>query len=308
MVSTPLRWAIAAVFFAGLAVGGWPWGRMAPRVRSALATFGALEVAVALTALGHFFLTDLYHSLYPALYALAGDHPVADQALKAGLAAVILFPPAFLMGGTLPMMGQFMVRVVGRLSTTGTALYSLNTFSSAVGALAAGFAAAHGGVDRLCLGSGHPGRGGALDKTVCPGPAEFRLHLRHRAGVFPGRPVPWITDGQRLGPHPASAPHGVLGVLLLLSAVVIAASPWAFHAATDGLNYVGAGAGWREYLSAVSATAMVLPGILLGAVLPYLLRAVEASRPEPGQIIGQLREGSHATATRNWRGDIWTPS
>ncbi|SEQ04521.1 spermidine synthase [Ectothiorhodospira magna] len=391
MVSTPLRWAIAAlfflsgfaalvyqvlwvrelgllfgstaqaaalaiaVFFAGLAVGGWFWGRMAPRVKSALATFGLLEVAVALTALGHFFLTDLYHGLYPALYALIGDHPWADQALKVGLATLILFPPAFLMGGTLPMMGQFMVPVVGRLSTTGTALYALNTFGSAVGALAAGFLLPvllgfHGayllaigidlvvGIIAILLGRRIRSRGtGTHPAPVEPFPAEvvagepasqwsslpprlvgviafasglatlgvevlwtrlFAQVLQNSVYTYAIVLVSFLV-ALSLGALMANAlarirrlpPQGVLGVLLLLSAGVIAASPWAFHAATDGLNYVGAGAGWRDYLAAVSATAiavMVLPGILLGAVLPYLLRAVEASRPEPGRIIGQL--------------------
>ncbi|ANB02857.1 fused MFS/spermidine synthase [Ectothiorhodospira sp. BSL-9] len=390
MVSTPLRWAIAAlfflsgfaalvyqvlwvrelgllfgstaqaaalaiaVFFAGLAAGGWFWGRMAPRVRSALATFGVLEVAVALTALGHFFLTDLYHSLYPALYALAGDHPVADQALKAGLATLILFPPAFLMGGTLPMMGQFMVRVVGRLSTTGTALYALNTFGSAMGALAAGFVLPmllgfHGayllaigidlsvGIIAIVLARRILSRESRTELPSMPSPAETAATAAvSRWPSLPPRLVGVIAFASglatlgvevlwtrlfaqvlqnsvytyaivlvsflvalTLGSLMANAlarlkrmpPHGVLTVLLLLSAGVIGASPWAFHAATDGLNYVGAGAGWRDYLTAVSATAMavmVLPGILLGAVLPYLLRVVEASRPEPGRIIGQL--------------------
>lgn len=342
-----------AVFFAGLATGGWFWGRMAPRVRSSLAAFGALEVAVALTALGHFFLTDLYHGLYPTLHALAGGHPFADQALKVGLAAAILFPPAFLMGGTLPMMGQFMVRAVGRLSTTGTALYALNTFGSAVGALAAGFALPvllgfHGayllaiGIDltvgMVALGlARHILSHETSSRTPASSPAETpdtAQALRWPAlptrvvGVIAfasglatlGVEVLWtrlfaqvlqnsvytyaivlvsFLVALSLGSLAANAlarlrhlpPHAVLGVLLLLSAGVIAASPWAFHAATDGLNYVGAGAGWRDYLAAVSVTAiavMVLPGILLGAVLPYLLRAVEASRPEPGRIIGQL--------------------
>ncbi len=343
-----------AVFFAGLAVGGWFWGRMAPRVQSALATFGALEVAVALTALGHFFLTDIYHGLYPALYALIGNHPVADQALKASLATLILFPSSFLMGGTLPMMGQFMVRVVGRLSTTGTALYALNTFGSAVGALAAGFVLPmwlgfHGayllavGIDftvgiitlvlsRVIQADQAHASPTSDPSASCPVDPALTAHwptvslrlvgvIAFASGLATlGVEVLWtrlfaqvlqnsvytyaivlvaFLVALTLGSLMANAlarlkslpPSAVLIVLLLLSSAVIAASPWVFHAATDGLNYVGAGAGWRNYLVIVSVTAltvMVLPGILLGAVLPYLLRTVETSRLEPGWIIGQL--------------------
>ena len=61
--------------------------------------------------------------------------------------------------------------------------------------------------------------------------------------------------------------------------------------ATAGLTYVGSGAGWMEYLTAVSGIAllvMVLPGVMLGAVLPYLLRVVQAANPQPGPAIGGL--------------------
>src|SRR5690606_19580038 len=60
-------------------------------------------------------------------------------AAKAVVAATILLPPAFLMGGTLPLMGQFLVRSREQLGTMGSALYAVNTAGGAAGALAAGF-------------------------------------------------------------------------------------------------------------------------------------------------------------------------
>jgi spermidine synthase len=128
-----------AIFFAGIAVGGWFWGRRAARSADSLRTFGLLEVGVAVTALGHFVLLDVYHALYPRMHALVGDAPVLDTTAKALVAATLLFPPALLMGGTLPLMGQHLVRTRDRLATTGTTLYAVNTAGSAAGALAAGF-------------------------------------------------------------------------------------------------------------------------------------------------------------------------
>lgn len=128
-----------AIFFAGIAAGGWHWGRRAARVGSSLRTFGLLEIGVAVTALSHFVLVDAYHALYPGLHALVGDAPVLDTTMKAVVATTLLFPPAFLMGGTLPLMSQHLVHHPDRLATTGTTLYAVNTAGSATGALAAGF-------------------------------------------------------------------------------------------------------------------------------------------------------------------------
>ncbi|MCG5549422.1 fused MFS/spermidine synthase [Halorhodospira halochloris] len=339
-----------AVFFAGLAAGSWVWGRLAPRLRSPLAGFGLLEIGVAITALGHFLLYDLYHAIYPALYGLAGDLAAADLALRISLATLILFPPAFLMGGTFPMIGQFMVRAPRRLATTGTALYALNTFGSVLGALAAGFflPMALGfsgtyllaiaidlsvGAAALILARGQAAKRACADPLTSPSkPATSTLE----AGGLSSRLVLWIAfasgfvtlavevlwtrlfaqvlqnsvytyaivlvafllalslgsiASHGLARIPRFNPRHVLLALLTIAAAVVAVSPWAFHSATAGLTYVGSGAGWAEYLTAVSGIAllvMVLPGVMLGAVLPYLLRVVQAANPQPGPAIGQL--------------------
>lgn len=339
-----------AVFFAGLAAGGWFWGARAPRLRSALTGFALLEIGVGAAALGHLLLSDLYHALYPLLRAVAGEHVGADLLLRAGVATLILFPPAFLIGGTLPMMGQFLVRNGGRLGTTGSGLYAQNTFGAATGALAAGFvlppALGLRGAYLLAIG---------IDVLV----GLMALALAHHwPSAAPNRPEPRAApspralrgDPGRLSPKLITAialgsgfvtlgvevlwtrlfaqvlqnsvytyaivllafllalaigavaanglarlrapdPRWLLFGLLVVSALVIAASPWTFQLATDGLSYIGAGAGWIDYLAAVAGVVllvMVLPGVIPGAVLPYLLRVVEADRREPGEVIGRL--------------------
>jgi spermidine synthase len=128
-----------AIFFTGLATGGWFWGRRAGRHPRPLHGFGWLEIGVAAAALTHFVLLDVYHLVEPHLLPLVTRVPVADTLLKAAVAAALLLPASFLMGGTLPMLGQHVVRDRQRLGTTGTLLYAVNTGGSAVGALAAGF-------------------------------------------------------------------------------------------------------------------------------------------------------------------------
>jgi len=128
-----------AIFFAGLAAGGAYWGHRSAHASSGLRLFGLLEIGVAATALGHFLLLDAYHGLYPALYGWIGSAPALDLLAKFMIATVILFPPSFLMGGTLPAVSQHLVRHRGQLGQVGSRLYALNTAGSAAGALAAGF-------------------------------------------------------------------------------------------------------------------------------------------------------------------------
>jgi len=128
-----------AIFFAGLAIGGWWWGGRASALRDPLAGFGWLELGVAATALGFLLLLQVFVAVEPALVALLGDGPVADTFIRAGVATVVLLPPSILMGGTLPLLGQHLVRERAALGRTGSLLYAVNTLGSALGALAAGF-------------------------------------------------------------------------------------------------------------------------------------------------------------------------
>ncbi len=128
-----------AVFFLGLSAGGLVWGRRAARIADPLRAYALLEVAIAASAMLYFFLLDLYRWLLPGLFAGLADRPGVFLLVKLALATSVLFPPAFFMGGTLPVMGQYLVRRADELGRTATLLYAVNTVGAAAGALAAGF-------------------------------------------------------------------------------------------------------------------------------------------------------------------------
>jgi len=360
-----------AIFFAGIALGGWFWGRRAAASPSPLRGFGLLELGVAATALGHFVLLDAYVALYPAIHAIVGGTPALETLAKAVIATVVLLPPAFLMGGTLPLMAQHLVRARDELGRTGSALYAVNTAGSATGALAAGFvlplALGFTGAYLLAVGldlavglgavalarraavgaasttgRGDPtaqgqatavGAGEAPAVRAAPAaaaavvwrpaglPVSLVWVLAFASGVATlGIEVVWtrlfaqvlqnsaytyalvlsaFLLALALGASAANAlarlgrprPDRVLGVLLLAAAAVAATSPWLFYEVTDGMAYVGRDLAWSGYLLAVAGVAAVvvlLPGIVLGAVLPYLLRVLEASERAPGELVGRL--------------------
>ncbi len=128
-----------AVFFAGLSIGSRLWGRHARSAKRPLRTYAWLEIAIAVSAMAYFVLLDAYHAVYPWLFSQFAPHPVVFVAVKAMLAAVALLPPAIFMGGTLPLMGQHLIRNAGDLGRTASLLYAINTLGAGVGAFAAGF-------------------------------------------------------------------------------------------------------------------------------------------------------------------------
>jgi len=128
-----------AVFFLGLAFGGWALGRVADRLRNPLRTYAWLELGVGSSALFYFLLFDVYRAVQGPLFGAIGYRPAILILVKFALAAGILFLPAFLMGGTLPVMAQVLVRRRSQLGARVTLLYAANTTGAAAGALAAGF-------------------------------------------------------------------------------------------------------------------------------------------------------------------------
>ncbi len=337
-----------AIFFAGIALGGWYWGRRAGKQASALATFGWLEISVAATALGHFILLDVYHLAYPAMYSAVGHVGPADTVLKILLAALVLLPPAFLMGGTLPMLGQYLIRVPSDLGRLGSLLYALNTGGAACGALAAGFvlpmwlgfSGAYGlaigldflvGLSALILARRWSEQStrtpvpevekATTDTAVLPLSARLVWLIAFVSGMTAlAVEVIWtrlfsqvlqnsvytyalvlvvfllsLTLGAALANRLCRLPRAKTGMvmvgLLVASAVLVAASPVLFQFTTDGLGYVGAGQAWHDYLRSVGIVAivvMLVPGMVLGAILPYLLRLLQDRRASAGELIGRL--------------------
>ena len=127
-----------AVFFLGLALGSWFWGRRAATARNPMRSYAGLELGIALTALAYFAVIGLFRALYPALYQNIGFLPLRF-ALKGVLAMVLILPPAFCMGGTIPMMGQALINSRQAFGSKAAGLYATNTIGAALGAFAAGF-------------------------------------------------------------------------------------------------------------------------------------------------------------------------
>ncbi|AYC33062.1 spermidine synthase [Pseudomonas cavernae] len=121
-----------SAFFAGLALGGFLFGRWADRLSRPVRLYSFLELAVAVLGVGS--TLGLAHA--------AG--PFANLEAHAGLFAWLLpFAlvgiPAFLMGGTLPVLVRALTPPAGQLGTAGGRLYAANTAGAIAGALLTSF-------------------------------------------------------------------------------------------------------------------------------------------------------------------------
>lgn len=130
---------VLAVFFGGLALGSWLFGGLSRSARRPLRVYALLEAGIGLLAIASplaFHAADvLYGWLYPATY----ERFAVLSAVRLAGVALVLLPPAILMGGTLPLFCAQYVRSESRIARSVGLLYGLNTLGAAVGCAACGF-------------------------------------------------------------------------------------------------------------------------------------------------------------------------
>lgn len=207
--------ATLAAFFAGLAVGSWFWGRRAAIMKNPLRILAWLHIGIAVTALSYFAIVHGYRWGYPLFYRRIGSVGWL-LAVKFALALALVFPPAFFMGGTIPVVGQSLIRNPASFGRTAALLYGINTLGAALGAAAAGFYLPLWlGFNLSCLSAmvitgmvaagafflSRSKHAAAPDKVRLRGKA--RLAARVRAGeAEAGRLAePAIVSGPGAGPH-----------------------------------------------------------------------------------------------------------
>jgi len=138
--------AVLGLFLGGLALGYRLFGALtlglarraeargrAPRL---LRLYGLVEASIGAYAL-------LFPILFVGVQALSFRIPHAPGGLGFGfdvaLSAILIVPPAVLMGGTIPVLTQALARSVGEATRVHAWVYAFNTLGAFFGALAAGF-------------------------------------------------------------------------------------------------------------------------------------------------------------------------
>jgi spermidine synthase len=130
---------ILASFFAGLALGGFTFGRLIDRGRNPLLVYGLLEAGIGVFA---FLMPVLFAVLTMAYVGIARQFDVSFyqiSVIRFVLSFLVLLVPATLMGGTLPVIVKFFAKRPEKLGWNVGQLYAVNTFGAVVGTLSAGF-------------------------------------------------------------------------------------------------------------------------------------------------------------------------
>lgn len=126
------------VFFAGLAAGGWFWGRKCPHLANPMRAYAWLELGIAAAGVTLLAGPALIRQFYPMFYGEAGAG-FGLMLFKISWTLLLVFPASFLMGGTLPVIGQWLIRNQATFGATAARLYAVNTIGAACGAFAAAF-------------------------------------------------------------------------------------------------------------------------------------------------------------------------
>ena len=128
---------VLTVFFGGLALGSWLFGRLIDRGQGAagLRWYAALEAGVGLYAFITPPLFDNIHRLYIPLYQASGFSTAVLVAGSFVCSALILLIPTTLLGGTFPVLSRFLIRSSAERGVKLAGLYGINTAGAMAGTL-----------------------------------------------------------------------------------------------------------------------------------------------------------------------------
>src|SRR5512140_2690469 len=126
---------VVAAFLGGLVLGSFFLGKLADRARRPLRAYAAMELSTGILAFGATWLMGRLPDVLGRL-GLPGGGPLA---LRVCIAALVVLPPTFAMGGTIPAAVRFATRSLSSLGRSFGTLYSLNTLGAAAGCALTGF-------------------------------------------------------------------------------------------------------------------------------------------------------------------------
>lgn len=127
-----------ATFFSGLSAGGWVLGRCSRSLSNPFRTYAWLEVGIAASGIPILIAPILVPHGYRVL-AGEGDASLAIALFRFVWTTFLVFPAAFFMGGTLPVVGQAVIKTSTTFGSTTARLYAVNTIGAAAGAFASAF-------------------------------------------------------------------------------------------------------------------------------------------------------------------------
>ena len=131
---------VVAVFLLGLGLGSYCFGRWSERARDPLRIYLYVELGIAATSIIAYLVIEtlpVYRYLYEHAYNNFGFYGLSIARLL--LSVLVLLPPVFLVGGTMPLLAKYFLRDPVNLGSSFSKIYFLNTLGACAGALLTGF-------------------------------------------------------------------------------------------------------------------------------------------------------------------------
>ena len=131
---------VVAVFLLGLGLGGYFFGKWSERTRDPLRIYAYVELGIAATSLLSYLLIQhlpVYRVAYE--YAYNNLDLYGLSLVRLTLSMLVLLPPVFLIGGTMPLVAKYFLRTRENLGSSFSKLYYLNTLGACAGVLLTGF-------------------------------------------------------------------------------------------------------------------------------------------------------------------------
>ena len=130
---------VLSAYMAGLGFGSYGIGKAIDRQKRSLRVYGLLELGIGVYAAATFWILQALDFLY-VRFAQSFDPGLAALTLiRFVFSFMIVFIPAYLMGGTFPVLAKFFAQRRHDVSSQVALLYGLNTLGAVVGTLSAGF-------------------------------------------------------------------------------------------------------------------------------------------------------------------------
>ncbi len=131
---------VVAVFLLGLGLGSYFFGKWSERTDNPLRIYMYVEIGIAVASLASYVIIEhlpVYRYLYEFAYNNLDLYGLSVVRLL--LSVVVLLPPVFLIGGTMPLIAKYFLTVPATLGAGFSRIYYLNTLGAFCGALLTGF-------------------------------------------------------------------------------------------------------------------------------------------------------------------------
>lgn len=257
--STTSTTLVFECFFLGLALGAACSTGLARRVQHPWRAVATIEIGIALLSIPALTLPSWTGWIWPWL-GPQGLVSTTGTAVKLAISVLVMIPPTFLMGMTLPFMARAVLTGESKLGRQGVWLYSANTFGGVAGLLWTTTVALP------WLGvTGSIGLAVAMNILI----AALCLRMTH--------PVPEstaATSSKQQAPDPPTSQPGRTPIAMLLMA-------FASGAGVLGVEVLSMHLFMQVAPSAIHAVAAVLAAIILmlavsALVTPYLAKKDQA--------------------------------